>query len=126
MEKAMSRSNRLDVSGATAAEAADTSARAGRAVSAQDSRADADSFMVEGEVLDVLDGYGLAHVRAADGSTYGLTRQTPGIQFADVREGQHVRVEVTRKFNRVTHAQLLGESSPRTSSGGDEDCGACR
>jgi hypothetical protein len=66
------------------------------------------SFTVEGEVLEVLGDIGLAHVRIRDGSTFGLNRQTPGIQFADLREGQRVRVEVTHKFNRVLHAQLLG------------------
>lgn len=67
----------------------------------------ATSCLVEGEVLEVLSGYGLAHVRAMDGATYGLTRETPGVSFADLHEGQRVRVEVASKFNRVLHAQLL-------------------
>ncbi|MCW5665468.1 MAG: hypothetical protein KIT35_16670 [Piscinibacter sp.] len=65
------------------------------------------SCVVEGEVVEVLGGYGLAHVRALDGSTYGLTRETPGVSFADLREGQRVRVEVAHKFNRVLRALLI-------------------
>lgn len=68
----------------------------------------ATSRLVEGEVLEVLVGYGLAHVRALDGVTYGLNRETPGVSFADLREGQRVGVEVTHKFNRVLWAQLIG------------------
>lgn len=75
--------------------------------SATEARA-ATSRLVEGEVLEVLGGYGLAHVRALDGATYGLNRETPGLSFADVHEGQRVRVEVTHKFNRVLWAQLIG------------------
>ena len=67
----------------------------------------ATSCLVEGEVLEVLGGYGLAHVRALDGSTYGLNRETPGVSFAELHEGQRVRVEVAPKFSRVLRAQLL-------------------
>jgi len=66
-----------------------------------------DSVSIECAVYEVLDAYGLAHIRAVDGSTYGLNRDTPGVKFADLREGQRVFVEVTRKFGRVLHAQLL-------------------
>lgn len=68
--------------------------------------------MVDCEVMEVLEGYGLAHVRAPDGATYGVTTQTPGIRFADLHEGQRIRVVVARKLSRVMHAELLGESSP--------------
>lgn len=107
----MRHSHRVELSGAPAA---------------QDPRGPATSFTVEAVVLEVLAGYGLAHVRAADGSTFGLTVETPGIHFADVHEGQRVRVEVTRKFSHVLHAQLLGESSPRTVRGSNEKGGARR
>lgn len=71
----MSHSNRVDIAGAFDA-------------AAQDPQATATSFLVEGVVLEVLAGFGLAHLRAADGSTYGLNQQTPGIHFADLRKGQ--------------------------------------
>lgn len=67
----------------------------------------ATSCLVEGEVLEVLGGYGLAHVRALDGFTYGLNRETPGVSFAELHEGQRVRMEVAPKFSRVLRAQLL-------------------
>lgn len=76
------------------------------AVGVADART-ATSCLVEGEVLEVLGYYGLAHVRTMDGATYGLTRETPGVSFADLHEGQRVRVEIASKFNRVLHAQLL-------------------
>jgi len=39
-------------------------------------------FTVEGVVLEVLGGYGLAHVRAENGSVYGLNCLTAGVEFA--------------------------------------------
>lgn len=77
-------------------------------------------------MLEVLAGYGLAHVRAADGSTYGLNQSTPGIRLAELREGQRIRVEVTPKYGRVVHAVLLGESSAQTVRGDDEESGTRR
>lgn len=65
-------------------------------------------FVVEGEVCEVLVGYGLAHVRSSDGTIYGLHRQTPGVRFGMLHVGQRVRIDVTRKFSRVLHAQLIG------------------
>ena len=62
---------------------------------------------VEGEVSEVLDGFGLAHVRTSDSSLYVLNRQTPGVLFANLQVGQRVRMNVTLKFNRVLYAQLL-------------------
>lgn len=106
----MSYSHRIEP-GAPAAGAAEASAGTGRAEAAQGPQGTATSYMVEGVVLEVLAGYGLAHLRAADGSTYGLTQGTPGIHFASVCEGQRVRAEVTREFGRVVHATLLGEGS---------------
>jgi len=66
------------------------------------------SLVVEGEVCEVLFGYGLAHVRSSDGSIYGLNRQTPGVPFGMLHVGQRVRIDVTSKFARVLHAQLIG------------------
>lgn len=59
------------------------------------------SVEVEGTVLEVLLGLGLAHVRTPDGHTYGLTRDTPGVRLDDLSEGQHVRLEVEPRFSRV-------------------------
>jgi hypothetical protein len=120
----MTRTSRIGFARALAADAAKASARAGRPADAHDSRVAATYLVLEGEVLEVLDGYGLAHVRAADGLTYGLTRRTPGVCFADLRKGQRVRVEVARKFNRVMYAQLLGDSSLRTVGRSEEEGGA--
>lgn len=94
----MSHASRDRPTGAPATEA--------RTKGVADARA-ATSRLVECEVLEVLGCYGLAHVRAIDGSTYGLSRETPGVRFADLHEGQRVRVEVASKFNRVLRAQLL-------------------
>ena len=65
-------------------------------------------LVVEGEVFEVLDGFGLAHVRSSDGFIYGLNRQTPGVPFGMLHVGQRVRIDVTTKFARVLHAQLIG------------------
>lgn len=67
----------------------------------------ATTFTMDGEVVEVLSGYGLAHVRAPDGTLYGLNGETPGICFTDLRVGQHVRVEVASRFGRVLHAQII-------------------
>jgi len=62
---------------------------------------------VDGTVLEVLQGFGLAHVRAGDGTTYGLNHQTPGVPFSELVEGRRIRLQVVSKFNRVVHGQLL-------------------
>ena len=69
---------------------------------------DAASFEIEGEIVEVLPGYGLAHVQTAEGQVYGLNRTTPGIDFEEIHAGQQVRCVVTLEFNRVLHAWLLG------------------
>jgi hypothetical protein len=65
------------------------------------------NMTIEGEVFEVLSGYGLAHVRTTRGTVVGLNRKTPGIAFDQLREGQRVRCEVASKFNRVLRAQLI-------------------
>lgn len=67
----------------------------------------AKSFEVEGAVLEVLEDFGLAHIRTGEGTVYGVTRNTPGVEFAALHEGQRLRCEVTQKFHRVLHAELL-------------------
>lgn len=62
---------------------------------------------LDGEVFEVLEGLGLAHVRTADGRTIGLNRHTPGIEFSKLRDGARVRCKVARTFNRVLHAELI-------------------
>lgn len=65
------------------------------------------STVVDGEVVEVLEGMGLAHVRASDGTVYGINRQTAVVQFAALRPGQHVRCHVTARFHRVLHADVI-------------------
>ncbi len=62
---------------------------------------------VERSVFEVLEGFGLAQLRAADGSVYGVKRDTPGVEFAELREGRRYRCAVTGKFNRVLRAQVI-------------------
>ena len=64
-------------------------------------------FTVEGVVLEVLGGYGVAHVRAKNGSVYGLNRQTAGVEFANLHKGQPLRLEIADKFGRVLRAEVL-------------------
>lgn len=67
-----------------------------------------DVLVIEGEVLEVLEVFGVAHVLTSDGWLYGLTRCTPGIVFDELRVGQRVRASVTRKLSRVLYAEPLG------------------
>ncbi len=67
----------------------------------------ASSFTVEGEIVEVLPGLGLAHMRGADGVVYGLNPKTPGIAFEALRVGLQLRCQVTTRFHRVLHAALL-------------------
>ena len=62
---------------------------------------------LDGEVFEVLEAIGLAHVRTADGQIYGLNRTTTGIEFSQLRDGVRVRFKVVRKFHRVLQAQIL-------------------
>ena len=64
--------------------------------------------VVEGEVCEVLEGFGLAHVRTSNGRIYGLNRSTAGIEFSTLREGVRVRCRVSEKFNRVEYVELVG------------------
>jgi hypothetical protein len=77
-----------------------------RAASAQDEEPQ-NPIEVEGEVLEILSGTGLAHVRGSDGCVYGLTPQTPGISFAQLHPGARVHMTVTTRFRRVLRARLI-------------------
>ena len=63
---------------------------------------------VDGEVFEVLPGFGLAHLRTADGRILGINRRTSVIAFSQVREGVRLRCEVCPNFNRVLRAELIG------------------
>lgn len=67
----------------------------------------ANASSVEGEVVEVLPGFGLAHVRAADGRVLGVTRQTPGVVFDQLRPGQQLRCLVMERFHQVLRADAL-------------------
>lgn len=62
---------------------------------------------LDGQVFEVLEGIGLAHVRTADGRICGLNRKTEGIEFSKLREGVRVRCQVAWTFNRVVYAELI-------------------
>ena len=65
--------------------------------------------LVEGDVFEVLRGFGLAHIRADDGAVFGLNKGTPGVDNFDlVAVGQRWRCTVLHPFSRVTFAQQLG------------------
>lgn len=63
---------------------------------------------VDTMVFEVLEGIGLAHVRTADGRVCGLNRKTEGTEFSKLRDRLLLRCKVSRKFNRVLHAELVG------------------
>ena len=67
----------------------------------------ASSFLVEGEIIEVLPSMGIAHVRGANGVVYGLNPKTRGISFYELRAGQRVQCQVTAEFHRVLHARIL-------------------
>ena len=64
-------------------------------------------LVVDAQVFEVLTEFGLAHLRAADGRVLGVNRDTPGIKFGDLREGQCLRCAVAQPFARVLHAKLI-------------------
>ena len=61
----------------------------------------------EGEIVEVLTGFGLAHVLSQDGMCYVVNRKTVGINFEALRIGMRVRCIVTEKFSRVLHASVV-------------------
>jgi len=63
--------------------------------------------VVEVEVLEILDHFKLAHVLTAEGRVYGITPETPGVSYDELRPGQRLRCEVTRRLPRVVLAELL-------------------
>ena len=69
--------------------------------------------VVEGEVIEVLRGMGLAHMRGSDGLVYGLRPRTPGIKWTELREGQRFRCLVAKKLHRVLQADALPANAPK-------------
>lgn len=65
------------------------------------------SSIVEGEVVELLPGLGLAHVQTTDGRLLGITCETPGVVFELLRPGQRLRCRVTDRLHRVLHADVL-------------------
>lgn len=63
--------------------------------------------IVEGEVVDEVQGMGLVHVRATDGRLLGINRKTPGVVLELLRHGQRLRCRVTDRFHRVLSAEVV-------------------
>lgn len=53
------------------------------------------------EVVEVLPAFGLAHLRADDGRTLGVNRDTPGVEFDALKVGDRYLCEVAQPFSRV-------------------------
>jgi len=67
------------------------------------------TLVVEGRILEVLSGFGLAHFATDENVMYGINRQTTGVNFDQLREGQRLRCEVVPQFARVLHAELIAD-----------------
>lgn len=60
-----------------------------------------------GEVVEVLDGFGLAHLRTADVALFGINRDTQGVDFSAIRTGMRFRIVASTRYNRVVRAEIL-------------------
>jgi len=65
------------------------------------------SHLVDGFVVSILRGLGVAHIESADGRIYGVRRETPGIDFDSLEYGQRLQCAVTSTFNRVLSTRLM-------------------
>lgn len=80
---------------------------AGSAAQARGPTIDAGAF-VDGVVLEVLPGFGLAHVKGDDGRLLGISRAVVAQQaFETIRESQRVRLQVLNRFARVVAFEAL-------------------
>lgn len=61
-------------------------------------------FFVEGTVLVVILEFHQAQLRTSDGHMFAITRRTVGLDYAELRDGDRVRCEVTRALPRVLRA----------------------
>jgi hypothetical protein len=67
-----------------------------------------------GIVVDILQGHGLAHVMTDEEKLLGIRRVTPGVDFNELRIGDHVEVEFLQPFSRVLRARIVSlGTSPR-------------
>lgn len=64
-------------------------------------------LVVEGIVVAVIPEYHQAQVLTAEGNLLAITRHTAGLRYGDLREGQLVGCEVTRRLPRVLRAWLM-------------------
>jgi hypothetical protein len=69
-----------------------------------------DSFEIEGQVIEVLQGCGMASIASPHGVIYTINRQTPGIVFTTLHEGVRVRCQVGGEVKHVLHAELVQRS----------------
>lgn len=61
----------------------------------------------EGEIVEVLKNLGLAHVLSRDGMCYAVNKQTPGIDFEELRVGMRVCCIIAKRFSRVLYASVV-------------------
>lgn len=60
-----------------------------------------------GEVVAVLDGFGLAPLCIADGALFGINRNTQGVDFAAIRTGKRFRIVASTRYDRVVRPEIL-------------------
>lgn len=65
----------------------------------------AERFVV-GLIVEKLVGFGLAHIQTDSGDLYSVNRQTPGVEFDKLKEGQQLRCVVAEKPLRILRAEL--------------------
>ena len=58
-------------------------------------------------VLALIPEYHQVEVSSADGHRYSLTERTPGINLAELHEGQKLMCTVTERLPRVLAAKVL-------------------
>lgn len=64
------------------------------------------SFEINGKIVEVLMGCGVATVRSQH-STYTVNRDTAGIDFDELRCGQLIHCQIQCSFHRVMRAHVL-------------------
>jgi hypothetical protein len=60
-----------------------------------------------GVIVEILTGYGLAHVMTDDKKLLGVRRATPGVRFDELQVGDVVELEVGESCARVERARVL-------------------
>lgn len=64
-------------------------------------------YQAEGEIVEVLSGFGVANILCKNGVCYVVNRATPGVKFDRLRAGMRLSCRVTKKFSRVLHACVV-------------------